>query len=434
MTRRFAWALPYLIWTCLWLVSVWWVLPNAAPPDAFGGRYGYDFRDTLWLPIRDFWAGGLPWDYPSYSQRYPYAQPYLLYTPWYWWPALVFQVLPYRAGLVLWIGLSTGLMTALTIWGVRTLAGGRGWRSWLLVTVILGVGFLSRAGRSGIESTNWAITCAAAAAFAISGRIRGPALVLCLMLALVKPQVGLTTIFLCLRIGAWRPVRIARATATALSLPIAIIAALRAGGRVDLLRLGLDVIALGHGPAVGPGVGPGTPPSTQINLAGTLQHLQPGLGQPWTTTLTLLAAVITLTGYLGWRRIAGPTSAQAMITGGLAVCLVLPNLVYSTAVLIPGLAILAWRLLFDRDGLNRAERVVFPVAVTLIAIALANTGPVYSWFGIRPQLANFSTGLSLILLALVLGLGLLLGHPGLFRGRTMSSLDQKGRLGREEER
>jgi Sec-independent protein secretion pathway component TatC len=118
-----------------------------------------------------------------------------------------------------------------------------------------------------------------------------------------------------------------------------------------------------------------------------------------------------------------------MITGGLAVCLVLPNMVYSTAVLIPGLAILAWRLLFDRDGLDRAERVVFPVAVALIAIALANTGPVYSWFGIRPQLANFITGLSLILLAVVLGLGL--GRPGLVRGPATPSLQHERRLRRE---
>jgi hypothetical protein len=403
------------------------VLRDAAPPDAFGGGYGYDFRDTVWLPIRDFWAGHLPWDYPSYSARYPYAQPYLLYTPWYWWPALVFQALPYGVGLVTWIGLSTGSMTILATWGVRALAGGRGWRSWLLITAILVVAFLSRAGRSGIEATNWAVICAAAAALAISGRVRGAALVLCLMVALVKPQVGLMVIVLCLLNRAWRPVLIALGAATALSLPIAIIAAVRAGGLVDLLRLGLDVIALGHGP----GTGPGMAQSTQIDLAGTVQHLQPDLGQPWTTVLTLLAAVVTLAGYLGCRRVAGPTSAQAMITGGLAVCLVLPNMVYSTAVLIPGLAILAWRLLFDRDGLDRAERVVFPVAVALIAIALANTGPVYSWFGIRPQLANFSTGLSLILLAVVLGLGLGLGQPGLVRGPATPGLDHEHRLGRE---
>lgn len=431
MTRRFAPALPYLIWAGLWMLSVWWVLRDVAPPDAFGGKYGYDFRDTVWLPIRDFWAGHLPWDYPSYSARYPYAQPYLLYTPWYWWPALVFQVLPYRVGLVLWIGLSTGMVTSLTTWGVRTLAGGRGWRSWLLITAIVGVAFLTRAGRSGIESANWAIICAAAAAFAISGRVRGAALVLCLMLALIKPQVGLVVIVLCVLTGAWRPALIAIGAATALSLPIAIIAAVRAGGLADLLRLGLDVIALGHGPGPEPG-----PPSTQINLAGTVQHLQPDMGQPWTLTLTLLAAVITLTGYLGCRRAAGPTSAQAMITGGLAVCLVLPNLVYSTAVLIPGLAILAWRLLFDRDGLNRAERIVFPVAVALVAIALANTGPVASWLGIGPQLANFSTGLSLILLAvgLGLGLGLGLGHPDWVRGETTPDLALEGRLDKGEKR
>lgn len=425
MTRRFVSTLPYLLWVGLWLLFTWYVLPDAAPPDGFGGLYGADFRDTVWLPIRDFLAGNLPWDYRSYVARYPYAQSYPLYTPWYWWPALVFQVLPYRVGFVAWIGLSTALITAQITWGVRTLAGSRGWRSWVLIAAIVGVVFLTRAGRSGIEATNWAPICGVAAAFAISCRIRGAALVLCLMLALVKPQVGLMVIVVCLLNGAWRAVLVALGAATALSLPIAIVAAVRAGGVANLVRIGLDVIALGYGP----GGGPGTPHSTDINLSGTVQHLQPDLGQPWTTALTLLAAVITLTGYLGCRRAAGPTSAQAMISGGLAVCLVLPNLIYSTVVLIPGLAILAWRLLFDRDGLNRAERVVFGVAAGLIAIMLSNTGPVYPWLGIRPQLANFITGLSLVLLAVVLGLGL--GRLGWVRSPASLGFDREDHLGSE---
>lgn len=400
-------AVPAAIWLVLWISFLFVVLPRAAPTDAYGGMFGFDFRDTMWLPIRDFLHGNLPWDYAGYSQRYPFAQVYPLYTPSYWWPALVFQALPYRTGLTLWIGACTGSLVFLVSWAARRLGGATGWRSWFLVLTAVGFLAFARAGRSGLITGNWAIPCAAAAAVALSGRVRGWRLVLCLMVAMVKPQVGIALLVVCLVRRQWRPVLLTLAATTALCLPITVVAAIRAGGIAHLIALGVELVRIG----TGPGTGPGLANSTQIDLTGTMQHLLPDLGMPWTAILLLLAASVTLVGYARAWRTTGAASAEAMVLGGLAVAIVLPNLIYAVTVVVPGLVIMVWRLLVDRRDLGQRRIVISLVAVLLIVAALGNTGPAYSVVGIWPQLANFLTGMFLFLAATVLALGTQFSQP-----------------------
>jgi hypothetical protein len=395
--------LPVVLWLVVWAVFTVIVLQEATPIDA--ARYGRDFRDTTWLPIQDFLAGGLPWDYAAYVTRHPYAQVYPLYLPSYWWPAAGFVLLPYTVGLVLWIGLCAGAIVFLVTWTIRNLCGATGWRAW--VPILLCVGFIVtvRAGRLGLVTGNWAIICAAAAAVVITGRVRGVRLVLLLMIALVKPQVGLILLVLCLARNQWRAVLAALAASTALCLPIAIVAALRAGGLTELFAMGVNLFSIGFGNESSPKLAS----DSQIGLAASVQHLLPVVDQPWTTVLTGLAAIVTIPGYVLVRRRFGEQSPEAWVMGALAVVIVLPNNIYGAAVLIPGLVALAWRLVFDRDRVSVAQLRTAVIVVIVMGVALSNPylnplrpGPLVALFGGGPRVANFIGGFGLFVGGLAL--------------------------------
>ena len=397
--------LPVVLWLVVWAVFTVIVLRHASPVDAAGGRFGRDFRDTIWLPIQYFLDGGLPWDDAAYHTRYPFAQVYPLYLPSYWWPAAGFLVLPYKVGLVLWIGLCAGAIVFLVTWTVQTLCGATGWRCW--VPILLCVGFIVtvRAGRFGLVTANWAIPCAAAAAVVITGRVRGVQLVLLLMIAMVKPQVGLVLLALCTARNQWRPVLAALAASTALCLPIAIVAVVRAGGIAELFAMGVNLFSIGFGNETSPKLAS----DMQIDLAGSVQHLLPVVDRPWTTVLTGIAAMVTIPGYVLVRRRFGEQSPEAWVMGALAVAIVLPNMLYASVVLIPGLVALAWRLVFDRDRVCVARLRTAVIVVIVMGVALSNPylnpwrpGPLVAVFGGGPRAANFVAGFGLFVGGLAL--------------------------------
>lgn len=404
------------VWLTLWGAVSFTILGDYARPDAAIGTYAYDFRDTVWLPIQDFLGGHLPWDLPTYSQRHPHAQLYPLYAPSYWWVLAPLLLLPYPIALALWTGVVTGSLVFLVWWSATRLCSLTGTRAVVLVLVVLAATVASRAGRSGLLTANFAIPCAAAAALVLTGRFTGWRQVALLMLAIVKPQVGIPLFALCLLRREFKNTALACAWTALLCLPIGIVAVIRAGGPSPAWTIIQRTLSTGYGADNAPG----TPTSTQIDLSGAVQHVA-SLNPVQSLTLIFVAAAITGTGFLLGRRQFGDTAPETLLSGGLAVAIVLPNMIYSVAVLIPGLMVMTCRLLLARNWLPKTAQIAYSLTVLFVIAALANTGPIYPTFGIGPQMANFLTGLFLFAAGVMILTSTVLSRQSMLRETSLAS-------------
>lgn len=387
---------------------VWgsWLVFNAAllvvvlggladPSGARGsGSLAMDFRDTVWLPSKDFLAGNMPWDHVSYKQRYPGAQIFPVYTPWYLLPCLPLLLLPYPLAVALWLLCTTAVLCLLLTRSFDVLWPGLLDRrpEWFVLALALLA--IPRPGRSGLTSANWAVLTACGAGLVLLSRApRGRRDLLFSLFALVKPQVAIPFVVVELMSRRFRALATALAVGAVLSVPVLALAVARSGG------VGAAVGHLTTTLAVGDEVntGPTAPSSTRVDLAGNLQRLH-APDAVVTAGLVLSAVVLLGLAWVAIRR-GGMLSAPALLAAGLAMYVVLPNQSYGYPVLVPGILALLRHFCDHRD---RPDRWLDLLALAMLAVPLADTGPVMGWLGLDKVQAAAVTAGSLEALAVPL--------------------------------
>jgi hypothetical protein len=193
-----------------------------------------DFKTIVYYPARAFLEGANPYDTERYLARYPAPEGFRLYPPALFILAAPVAALPLGWAIVLNVGLTLALTTALAVMSLR-LAGARGrLPAVLLVTAII---LLSRPGQWNLLQGQITIplVLSAYAALVLDRRralLAGCALALCL----VKPNFGLPLSVIMLARGQVRPVVLGLALAAAFNLPLVAVLAERAGGVMTLVE------------------------------------------------------------------------------------------------------------------------------------------------------------------------------------------------------
>lgn len=418
-------ATGFLLWAAISCLLV----TRVAPPGyrlSFEPFTMVDFRDSVWIPVHDFVHGGVPWDRASFGPAHPEAQFFPLYLPHYWYPAALLLVLPYRVAALLWMALLVATLVWLVETALRQWAPGRLARRPWLVAVATAASLALRPVQTALSQGNWAILCAAGSVLALTanhgrrstatGRAAwsDPA-AWGVVVALVKPPVGLALVLvlLCTR-RAGAALR-GLALTTLLDLPIALVVVGRRGlgGALSVLRRCISD---------GDGATAGDPHFTRIDVVATVGRLVAHPSSPLLAGCWLAVAVACLALGAHLYRTVGELDAATMTTGSLAVVLLTPNLHYAMVVLLPAALALVVQAVRStpRAGeprrASRRDRVWSGLAAALLVLPLLSPVRASGHLGISPQNANLVYALSLLAELLVLLLWQLDGR-GLYLGR-----------------
>ena len=397
-----AWALLTTLWCSLILPRM--VGPTQPPP--FQDFSLVDFRDTVWIPARDFAAGGVPYDVHAYLGRHPYAQEFLLYTPHYFWLTWPLALLPLTPAAGLWIaGVTAAAVVTLVRVCLDRFVPALAARPWLVLLAAVVVSLsppVSQAMRSG----NWAIPCGLGVGLALLGRTRRT-VVFGVLLALVKPPVALPLIVILLVQRRWRPVLTGLGIAAVASLPVGIVVLTRLGGIGPTVRVLLENASYAGSSPFG---GAGADKSTRVDPVGALARAGIMLPDPWVTAVSAVALLGTvLLVWLTWRAF-GPYHPVFLAAAGCCLLLGTPNELYAAISLVPALvASLAWAARSVRDG--GPDRWWAVAVAGLILLPFVNVHRLHSLLGVPPALSGISNGLALTLLLGVLAAALLSRGP-----------------------
>ncbi|MEJ2854273.1 MULTISPECIES: glycosyltransferase 87 family protein [unclassified Saccharothrix] len=195
-----------------------------------------DFRDALYFPIREFLAGGNPYDPAVMFAHWPVRQNFNLYQPYHLLLHMPFALPGYRIGAVAFAVVSLGLLGLLSVMAARRVPGtwvvGAGVVAALLVT--------SQVGKAQLYVGQVNPLIAVGAAGALLARTSHPRwAALALALAWLKPQFGLPlAILLCAR-GSWRVAAGGTGIAAAASL-VAVVPLVLKGGFLDVVARNLE--------------------------------------------------------------------------------------------------------------------------------------------------------------------------------------------------
>jgi len=368
-------------------------LPGELAPTNAGARHLVDFRDTVWVPVRDLLSGHDPYDPLPYLARHPGSQELDLYAPWALLLGAPFAALPFALAGGLWVLAQGACAAGAAVLLSRRAGGGPG------------VGFLIAAGaellqpsRSTLLPGQWTFLLALGLALVIDHR---PVLAgLGLVLLLTKPQTGLVVLAVVLVARGWPLLRRGAVWALALGgLPL-LLAVIPAGGPVPLLgalRRNLDY-----------STGTETTSTTtdldgRVDALGTVERLAGHIiGGPPGLLLTLGPLLLVLTAVLvsrtRWDRLAASPAWVAALAA--AALLALPHRYYDLALLLVPTA-----LALVARGTEVGARLVLVVTA---AAPLVHPRRLDAPLAGHPVSGSASTSVDAVLLLLPLCAGLLL--------------------------
>lgn len=358
-----------------------------------------DFRDTVWVPVRDLVAGHDPYQLPGYLQRHPASQEFPPYAPMLLLIGAPFAAPPWPWAMALW---GAVLVAALLVLVRRSasIAGRPGRTAW--VALPLAALLVGPVGNQAFSAGQYAVVAAAASVVALSSTGAGtssgvlsPASVAC-ALALVKPQVGVPLLALLAVQRRWRVGLGGVGLAALLSAPVAAVLIARSGGLrnwVELLRRNVELTA------ASPVTDGGRIGSTRVDVVGTLQRVGYDPSGPVVVLVTVVATLVTIgAAHLAWRGVLeAPDDVRARLAWWAAAAASMlawtPNELYSALVAVPALMLTAsrtaaagwWLLpgvllavpflhvhrLDDLVGLSRVGEPVNGLAVVAAALAAA---------------------------------------------------------------
>lgn len=394
----------------LWLALAPLVWCNALLPDdpiSFHAFSLVDFRDSVWIPVDDFARGGIPWERDGFTSRHPGVQFFPVYVPTYWYPAALLLLLPYRLAAVLWTGVQVFALVSLWHRSLRLFAP-RWFARWpWLVAVVTALSLALRPVQTSLAQGNWAILCGSGVVMALQ-RSLAPArpeswpqrridwwAVLGVVLALVKPPVGIPLMVVMVAMRRTREALVAFAIATAASIPVCLVVWQRAGGFDAALRILERTISDGDGATLG------NSHYTRVDVLATLARI-PALNHAAPLALAVLVTFVLTAGLAAWGLRRGAAPAPVFSSAALAVVLVAPNLHYSLVSILPVLVgLFAHAVRLSQRG-NRAEAALSGAAWFLATLACLSPVRGSAVGPVTPQMANLAWALCLLLAALVL--------------------------------
>ena len=296
-----------------------------------------DFRDATYFPIKEFLAGGDPYEPATMLHNWPVRQEFDLYTPLHLTLHLPLARLPYHTALVVFSVIGLAYLIAIGLVSARLGGLPGGWPGAVATAAAV---VAAQFGKVAIYYGQIDSLVGLGSVLALVNQGRPGRRAWCwgaagLAVAWIKPQFGIPLTVLLLARGAWRQALTGTTAAGLLSLPIVIPLVVRAGGIAgfaDVVRRNLDYA--GHTPyaAVDSMTG------ARIDLAAvtyrTLGWLPPG-GE----AITLLG-LLGLTAVLIARRRGRPFDLVELCLVGVAVLLCLPHQ-QSELITVPVLASVA---------------------------------------------------------------------------------------------
>ncbi|MGZ3146660.1 glycosyltransferase family 87 protein [Lentzea chajnantorensis] len=297
-----------------------------------------DFRDALYFPIREFLAGGNPYDPAVMFAHWPVRQNFNLYQPYHLVLHLPFALPDYRVGAVAFALACLVLLVGLAVMAAGharlPLVAGTAVVATLLVTSQVGkaqmyvgqVNPLIAVGAAGVLLLRRSHPCWAAAALA---------------LAWLKPQFGLPLALLVFVRGDRRVALTGTAVAAAASLPVATLLVLRdgLGGFLDIIQRNLAWAgSTGYGAV-------DSVTAQRIDLPAVFFRTTGWL--PPAAELVALCGVLAVTAVLARRldrRADGGAAADVLTCLGTVVALVhQPGDVLIAVPALVALAVVCWR-------------------------------------------------------------------------------------------
>jgi glycosyl transferase family 87 len=226
-------------------LGAWWALrPSWQVPAPTEGNLAevrmQDFRDALYFPVREFLAGGDPYEPATMFAHWPVRQGFNLYQPYHLLLNLPFALPGYHVGAVAYTVVGLALLVLLS-----AMAASR-----LPVPLVVGTAViaallvLSQVGKAQLYLGQVNPLVAVGAAGALLVRNSHPRLaVLALAVAWLKPQFGLPLAILLLARGSRRVAVGGTVVAALASLPVVALLVARDGGVgsfLDTIRANLD--------------------------------------------------------------------------------------------------------------------------------------------------------------------------------------------------
>ncbi len=197
-----------------------------------------DFRDALYFPIREFLAGGNPYDPAAMFAQWPVRQDFNLYQPYHLLLHAPFALLDYRTGAIAFSVCSLLLLVALAALAAHAV---RRFAPFALTTAVVAALLVtSQVGKAQlyVGQVNPLIALGAAGAL-LARRDRPGWAAVALALAWLKPQYGFPLAVLLFARGSRRVALTGTAIAAAASLPVVVLLVARGGGVGPFL----DVVA-----------------------------------------------------------------------------------------------------------------------------------------------------------------------------------------------
>jgi glycosyl transferase family 87 len=332
-----------------------WQVPLPTAANAAEERL-QDFRDALYFPIREFLAGGNPYDPAAMFAHWPVRQDFNLYQPYHLLLHLPFALPGYRAGAVAFTVVNLLLLVALAVLAAHAV------RRFVPVPVVVTTAVVaallvtSQVGKAQlyVGQINPLIALGAAGALLVRKDRPGWAAV-ALALAWLKPQYGFPLAVLLFARGSRRVALTGTALAAAASLPVVALLVLRGGG----LGSFADVVVANLTHARGTDYGAVDSLTAQrIDLAAVLFRVT-GWAPPG-IELVVLAGVLVTSVLLVRRLDHGAAAPLADLLTGLAVVVCVVHQPGDVLIAVPAMAAVAARWWRERG----------PAGLAVLALAV----------------------------------------------------------------
>ncbi|GGU67949.1 glycosyltransferase family 87 protein [Lentzea flava] len=305
-----------------------------------------DFRDALYFPIREFLAGGNPYDPAAMFDHWPVRQNFNLYQPYHLVLHLPFALPEYRIGAIAFTLASLLLLGVLGL-----LAARRAKLPLVLGTVVIATLLVtSQVGKAQLYVGQVNPLIAVGAAAALMARSSHPRVAaLGLAVAWLKPQFGLPLAILLFARGSRRVALGGTVIAALASLPVVGLLVYRGGGVGPFL----DVIAANLAHASGTSYGAVDSPTAQrVDLPAVFFRVTDWL--PPAAELAALVGVLAATAYLARKLDRGDEDGRSvaeLITcvGAVVAMVHQPGDVLIAVPAMTAVAAVCWRRRKERD-------------------------------------------------------------------------------------
>jgi len=371
--------LVLLLATLAGAVSAWhaispsWQVPLPTPAVA-GEERLQDFRDALYFPIRELFAGGNPYDPAAMFAQWPVRQSFNLYQPYHLLLHAPFALPGYRVGAVAFTLFSLLLLialAALTAHAVRRYVPVPFAVTTAVVSALL---VTSQVGKAQlyVGQINPLVALGAAGAL-LARRDRPGWAAAALALAWLKPQYGFPLAVLLFARGSRRVAVLGTAIAAAASLPVVVLLVVRGGGVGSFL----DVIAANLTHARGTSYGAVDSVTAQrIDVAAVLFRVT-----GWTPSELVVLAGVLVASALLVRRAKEPVADLLTMLAVVACVVHQPG---DVLIAVPAMAVVAalWWRHRGEPGWGAAGLAVAALAVPFAHLYIVDSA-VVSVFGSR---------------------------------------------------